>query len=303
MIATGGEPVVVAPAGVRARAADYWVLAKVRMNLLVAFSTFVGAFLASRGPLDFGLIAHAIIGTVLVSVAASALNQYVEREVDAKMHRTRDRPLPTGRMAPREALVVGAVLAPLGIGYLAIFTNLLTAALATLTVVTYVCAYTPLKRRSSLSTLVGAVPGALPAMGGWTAVRGTLDVEAWILFSIVFFWQLPHFMAIAWRHREDYARGGLPVLPVVDDTGRTTGQQVVFHTMALLPITLLPTLVGLTGGAYFVGACLLGLGFLAVVLAFVRGNRDLWARALFRTSIVYLGALFSLMMLDKSGVL
>lgn len=297
----GDHAVAQAVAASRGRVADYVMLAKVRMNLLVGFSTFVGAFLASRESLDMFLVAHAMFGTVLASISASALNQYLERDVDAKMHRTRERPLPTGRMHPNEALAVGVILGPVGVIYLAAFTNGLTALLAALTVGSYVFAYTPLKRRSSLSTLMGAVPGALPAMGGWTAVRGTIGLEAWVLFAIVFFWQLPHFMAIAWRYREDYARGGLPVLPVIDKTGFSTGQQVIFHTMALLPCTLLPTLVGMTGRVYFLGACALGAGFLVVAVAFVRGNRDVWARPLFRTSIVYLAILFGLMMFDKGG--
>lgn len=299
----GGDQAVAVPtpAG-RAQIADYWALAKVRMNILVAFSTFVGAFLASRTGPDVRIVTHAIIGTVMASVAASALNQFLERDVDAKMYRTRGRPLPTGRMQPGEALLVGVVLSVGGVAYLAFFTNAITALLAAVTVVSYVCAYTPLKRISTLSTLVGAVPGALPAMGGWTAVRGTIGVEAWVLFAIVFFWQLPHFMAIAWRYRDDYARGGFPVLPVVDSTGRTTGQQMLFHTAALIPVSLLPTLVGMTGGVYFVGACALGAGLLGIALAFARGNRDARAALLFRGSIVYLVALFTLMMLDTSGV-
>ena len=286
----------------RSRVADYMALLKVRMNALVAFSTFAGAFVASRGPLDGVRVLHAMVGAVLASMAASALNQVVEREIDAKMHRTRDRPLPTGRMQPREALLVGSVLSIGGVTYLAVFTNPLTALLAALTVISYVFAYTPMKRYSPLSTLMGAVPGALPAMGGWAAVRGTVATEGWILFAIVFFWQIPHFMAIAWIYRDDYARAGLPVLSVVDPSGRAAGRQVMFHTLALLPVTLLPSVVGLTGGAYFIGALVLGLGFLAVALAFVLGSRDTWARPLFRTSIVYLPALFVLMLLDKGGV-
>lgn len=286
----------------RSRGADYLVLTKIRMNVLVLFSTFVGAFLATVGPIPWALVLHAMAGTFLTSIGSSSLNQFLEREVDARMHRTRERPLPTGRLRPAEALAVGAGCCIGGVVYLAIFTNVLTAFLAALTIVSYVFAYTPLKQKSLLSTIVGAVPGALPALGGWTAIRGNLQFEAWILFGIVFFWQLPHFMAIAWRHREDYARGGIRVLPVLDLTGQPTGQQVIFHTMALLPITLLPTVVGLTGPVYFAGACVCGAAFLGVAVAFVVGNRDAWARPLFHASIAYLTILFSLMLLDKGGL-
>ena len=261
-----------------------------------------GFYLGSRDGVRLGLLAETLIGTALVAAGTNALNQLRERDVDSRMHRTRGRPLPSGRLSPRAAAVFAGAISLMGVSYLAWAVNLLTAGLAALTLLSYVCLYTPLKQRTTLNTLVGAVPGALPIVGGWTAAGGKLGPAVLALFWILFLWQLPHFLALAWIYRDDYRRAQLAMLTVDDSDGRRTGRMILLYALALLPVSLLPSVLGLTGVVYFFGA--LGLGILYVVAGatLVRGATAPAAGRLFLVSIVYLPALLTLMVLDKTLV-
>jgi protoheme IX farnesyltransferase len=283
----------------RASAADYLELTKPRITLLVVFTALVGFVMASPGPVSGAALTPALLGIALVAGGASALNMLLERDTDALMHRTRARPLPAGRLRPAEALLFGLVLSGLGLGTLAWLSGGLCAAVALVTWASYLFLYTPLKRRTSLSTLVGAVPGALPPVIGWAAARGGLEPGAYVLFAILFLWQVPHTLAIAWIYRDDYARGGLPVLPVLDPEGHLTGRQTVIHSLALLLVSLAPAVAGGAGWIYLAGAVALGTGLLvfAVRLAVVRSVAA--ARALFLASVAYLPALFLLLLVDR----
>ena len=245
------------------------------------------------------LLMHTLVGTALVAAGTNAFNQLRERDVDALMHRTAARPLPSGRLTPRAAGAFAGVISVGGVVWLAAFVNLTTAALATLTLVSYVFLYTPMKRRTSLNTLVGAVPGALPIVGGWTAAGGAPGPAVLALFWILFLWQLPHFLALAWIYREDYRRGGLAMLSVGDADGRHTGRMVLLYATALLPVSLLPTLLGVTGGVYFFGALALGLAYAGASIAMTRAVTTPRAWRVFLVSIVYLPVLLTLMVLDK----
>lgn len=283
----------------RFRLMGFLELMKPRITGLVLVTTGVAFDLASRGSLDWLRLLHVLFGTALLAGGTNALNQYVEREADACMKRTRGRPLPAGRLEPAWALWFAVVISVAGAIDLALFVNPLTALLGSMALALYVFAYTPLKRKTSLCTLVGAVPGAIPALMGWTAARNALDAEAWVLFGIVFLWQLPHFLAIAWMYRADYARAGFRMLPVVDPEGVETGRRIVFYTLALLPVSLLTSLLGLTGALYFFGAFTLGLAFLGLGVALALNASLLRARRLFLASLAYLPALLALMMIDK----
>jgi len=277
----------------RARLADFVALTKPRITLLVAVTTLVGYLAASRGAGDAALLAHTLLGTVLVAGAASALNQVVERQADREMRRTARRPLPAGRLGAGEAAIFGIVMAVAGTLYLAAAVNPLASVLAALTAASYLLLYTPLKKVTSLATVVGAVPGAIPPMIGWAAARGTLGMEAWILFAIVFFWQMPHFLAIAAIYRLDYERAGFRVLPVVDPAGASTGRQAALYGLALIPISLLPSFVGMAGAAYFYGALALGACFVALgVRLALDPSSQVRARSLFRFSLAYLPLLW-----------
>jgi len=223
----------------------------------------------------------------------------LEWEYDAKMRRTRNRPIPSGRMLPETGLVIGAILSAAGLVYLALAVNLLTSALGTLTLASYLFVYTPLKRRTTLNTMIGAIPGALPPLMGWTAASGAMTVEGWSLFAILFFWQLPHFLAIAWMYRDEYARAGFAMLPVVDPDGHRTGRQAVSHTLGLICISLFPFSLRLSGPWYLAGALVLGGVFLAAAIQFSRRLTLQDARRLFLVSILYLPLLLGLMVLDK----
>jgi protoheme IX farnesyltransferase len=282
----------------RQRIADYVELTKPRIAIMALVTVAIGFFVASNGPLDAALLAHTLVGTALLAAGASALNQVLERDTDALMRRTRERPLPAGRLKPTEAMIFGLLLSVVGLNYLCAFVNLLTGFLGAVTVVCYAFVYTPLKRRTSLNTLVGAIPGALPPVMGWTALRGSIDGEAWILFLIVFLWQFPHFLAIAWIYRDDYARAGLKMLPVVDSGGGMTGRQSLGYALALVPVSLAPSVIGMTGRAYFFGALGLSLAFLAFAIAFSVLATQQRARNLMRASLVYLPTLFVFMTLD-----
>jgi heme o synthase len=242
---------------------------------------------------------HALIGTALVAGGTNALNQVAERDVDALMPRTAQRPLPSARLQVHEATVFAWLIGVFGVMYLAVFVNALTAILAALTLASYVFVYTPLKRRTPLSTLIGAVPGALPIVGGWAAAGGPLDTRASILFAILFLWQLPHFLALSWIYRDEYARAGLQMLSVSDTDGRTTFRQAALHAAALVPVSLAPAVVGLGGPLYFAGAALLSGGYLwASVAAARRPSRD-GARRLFSASLIYLPSVLALMIADR----
>jgi protoheme IX farnesyltransferase len=281
---------------------DYLILTKVRITALVLVTTAAGFLLASGPRLDLSLLLWTLAGTGLAASGAAALNQYVEREVDAKMRRTASRPIPSGRMTPAHGLSVGVGLSAVGVGLLAGTVNVLTALLALATVLLYVGVYTPLKRMTPLNTMVGAIPGAIPPVMGWTAVTGTMGLPAWVLFAILFLWQLPHFLAIAWIFRDDYRVGGFPMLPVVDPDGQATGRQVALYCAALVPVSLIPTLLGLTGPVYFFGALFLGLGFLAVGLMMALRRRGPEARHVLLASVTYLPLLLALLVIDRAPI-
>jgi protoheme IX farnesyltransferase len=243
-------------------------------------------------------MAAVAVGTALVAGGAAVLNQVYERETDALMQRTRLRPLPDQRVTPEEARTFGTLLAGAGLVFLSVSANALAALLALVTLVVYLTVYTPMKRRSPLATLIGAVPGALPPLIGWTAASGSLSLGGWALFTIVFLWQIPHFMAIAWLYRDDYARAGFPMLPVVEPDGRRAGLQAVFYAAALVPASVAPTVVGLTGAAYFWTALVLGVGLLWMAARFALSRTDATARVLFYSSITYLPLIWTAMLLD-----
>ena len=278
---------------------DFCELVKARLTTLVLTTTLAGFYLGWTGPMRFLLLFNTLLGTALVAGGAAALNELVERDADALMHRTRDRPLPSGRMKPDTALLIGSGLATVGLLYLYTTVNALASLLAALTLVSYVFVYTPLKRRTSLNTLVGAIPGALPPMIGWAAARGSLGSEAWALFAILFCWQMPHFLAIAWMYREDYARGGFVMLTHLDETGSATGRQAVNYSLALILVSLVPTLLGMVGIAYFLGAFLLGAGLAVCAARMQFAPSRPHARQLFFASILYLPLLLGLLALDK----
>jgi protoheme IX farnesyltransferase len=278
--------------------ADYLALTKPRLNLLVVATSAAGYYLGlPEGSAALPMV-QAVGGTALVAGGAAVLNQVCERETDALMRRTRHRPLPDGRLSRFDAIAFGAVLAVSGVALLAIAANLLAASLALATLVTYVGVYTPMKRRSPAATLVGAIPGALPPLIGWTAASGAVEVGGAALFAIVFAWQIPHFMAIAWLYRDDYGKAGFPMLPVVDPAGARTGRQAVLYAAALIPLSLLPAVSGVSGGAYLGTSLVLGVAQLWLAVRFARVRSEASARGLFYGSITYLPLLWIAMILD-----
>ena len=285
--------------GVRERLSAYLELTKPRITFLIVLTSAAGFCLGSQGVVDYLRLAHALFGIALLSSGIAAVNQYMERDLDGRMRRTATRPLPTQKMTPRQALYFGLALTVGAELYLAAFVNPLTAAFGLTVVVGYLLLYTPLKTRTSLSTVVGAFPGAMPPLMGWTSVTGRLDPGGLALFGLLFLWQLPHFLAIAWMYREDYARAGIMMLPVVEPEGRLTAQQIVLWALLLVPVSLFPAALGTTGRVYFFGAFVLGLGFLAASLyAAFAGSRQ-GARRLLLASVLYLPLLFGLMVLDQ----
>jgi protoheme IX farnesyltransferase len=281
--------VPVVPATVtRTRVSDFVTLTKPGITIMVAITAAVGFYVASHGAFDWKIFLHMVGGTLLSSAGAAAFNMLMERKLDAKMDRTKGRPLPAGRMAPSEAAVFGGVLCVAGLVWLAVAVNPLTAALSAATMVSYLALYTPLKTKSSVCTLVGAIPGALPPVMGWAAARGSVDTGAWVLFLVLFFWQLPHFLALAWMYREDYARAGFPMLPVEEPTGASTGRQVVLQTLALIVVSIIPYFFQMTGDAYPLAALVLGAGFLGFGVAFAADRSRNRASRLFLASITYL---------------
>ncbi len=284
---------------VQRHAADFLALTRPRVVVMVLVTTLVGFYLASVGAPDYVRLVHTLIGIALAAGGTLALNQYIERDVDARMKRTRLRPLPDGRLQPIEALGFGVAITGVGLLYLALSVNVLSAFVTAFSVGSYLFLYTPLKRKTSLCSVVGAVPGALPPVIGWGAARGELGLEAWVLFGILFLWQIPHSLAIARLYRDDYARAGIRVLPVVEPDGGSTGRQIVSNCLALLAVGLLPTLIGLAGSVYFVGAIVLGLMFLGCGILLAISPSEASARLLLFASLVYLPAQLGLMALDK----
>jgi protoheme IX farnesyltransferase len=291
------DAVAIPAAGTRAR--DFVALAKPRLNLLVVASTLAGYAMADGEPLGLLRICGLALGTGLVAGGASAFNQVYERDIDALMQRTRLRPMPDQRLQPLEAVMFGTAITIIGALMVAASSNVLAAAVALTTVFVYVAIYTPLKRRTPFNTVIGAIPGALPAIVGWAAASGEITAKAWVLFGIMFLWQMPHFLAIAWLCREDYARARLQMLPVLEPDGRSTGRQAVIYGAALIPLSLAPAPLHMAGQVYFLGALVLGLAFLWVTFRFARTRSTADARRAFFGSLAYLPLLWILMIADK----
>jgi heme o synthase len=279
----------------------YVVLTKPDVTFLVVITTVAGYYLASTGPMDLTRLAITLCATLLVAGGTAALNQYIEREMDAVMRRTASRPLPTGVLHAREVLVFGAGTVLIGTVWLALSVNWLAAIIAFATSISYLCAYTPLKTRSTLATAVGAIPGALPPLIGWAAARGAITEGAWLLFAILFVWQFPHFMAIAWMYREDYKRAGIQMLPVVDASGDITFRVILSMSAVLVPLTLLPYVMGMTGMSYFFGALVLGILLLQVGFWANRQRTNVRAKWLMHATVAHIPILLLWMTLDKAG--
>ena len=293
------ETVDIATASASRRAVDFYELTKPRIVLMVLITSFVGYYAGSGSVPDYLRLLQMLFGTALAAAGTLTLNQFLERETDALMDRTARRPLPDGRLQPNDALWFGIGLTALGLGYLAMAVSVLTAMVAAAITLSYLMAYTPMKRRSSLCVPVGAVPGALPPVIGWVAARGELSVDAWVLFAIMFLWQIPHTLAIACLYREDFAKAGIQFLPVIEPDGESTNRQIIVHCSALLVVSLLPTLIGLAGAIYFIVAFVLGIGFLASGIRLVMAPTRAGARRLLFASLIYLPALLVVMALDR----
>jgi len=291
--------ILTASANEKGWAAVFADLTKARLTALVLLTTLVGFYLGWHGPMNYWLMFNALAGTALVASGASALNQLLEREYDAKMPRTQNRPLPSGRLQPATVMLFGGITSVAGLIYLALAVNLLTAVLGAVTLVSYLFIYTPLKRVTWVNTLVGAIPGALPPLMGWTAARNQLSGEGWALFAILAFWQLPHFFAIAWMYRDEYAKAGFVMLPHVDPDGSRTAQQSVSNTLALMLASLFPFVWHISGKFYLASAIILGAGFLFCAIRFSRQLTRARARQLFLASIIYLPLLLTALVLDK----
>ncbi len=278
---------------------DFVELTKARIGTFVVISTAVGYVLASPSGIDVLRLIHTLLATFLVSSGVCALNHYLERDYDARMVRTADRPLPAGRLLPEQAFILGLTLLAVGLIYLVGWVNVATALVGLVTAVVYLIAYTPLKRVTVHNTLVGAVSGALPPVGGWTAAQGELGLGALVLFAILFLWQFPHFYSIAWMYRDDYARGGYRMLAVEDKEGDRTAHQMVVYSLVLLPCSLLPALMGLTGSLYFIAALLLSGLLVWASLAFARERSTHRARLLLRSTLLYLPVLWVMLVVDR----
>lgn len=286
-------------AGAHALLLDYWELTKPSVVWLILMSTAVGFYMGTSGSLPLILLVHTIIGTALLAAGTGALNQWWEREADAKMRRTENRPLPAGRLRPGPALVFGILLAAAGTIYLLAAVNMLAAVLGFLTLACYLWIYTPLKSRTPAATFVGAFPGAMPPLIGWVAARASIGIEGWVLFAMLFLWQFPHFYAIAWMYREDYQRAGIQMLPVVEPDGISTGRQVVCYTLALIPVSLAPTLLGMAGLLYAAGALAAGIIYLYFGILMAREKTRPQARRLLQASVFYLPLLYFFLIVDK----
>ncbi|HEX8351623.1 MAG TPA: heme o synthase [Pyrinomonadaceae bacterium] len=297
--ATSEVPVAVAPPDAREKLAAFVELTKPRITFLIVLTSAAGFSLGSEGAFDYLALFNALFGIALLSSGIAALNQFMERGLDARMRRTLSRPLPSGKLGAGAALAFGIALTVAAEVYLAAFVNLITAAFGVTVVVGYLLCYTPLKTRSSLSTVVGAFPGAMPPLMGWTAATGEAGVEAWALFGILFAWQFPHFLAIAWMYREDYARAGILMLPVIEPECRVTARQIVVWSLLLVPVSLFPAVLGTTGAVYFYGALALGLLFLGTSIHAALVHTRQGARRLLLASVLYLPVLFGLMVFNK----
>lgn len=280
-------------------ATDFLELTKPRVVLMVLVTTFIGFYLGSKGILDWIRLFHTLIGTALAAGGTLALNQYLERGADAQMRRTRFRPLPDGRLRPMEALVFGIAITLGGLFYLTLTVNLGSGCVTAVIVGSYLFLYTPLKQKTPLCSMIGAVPGALPPVVGWVATRSEINLEAWVLFAILFLWQIPHSLAIAWLYREDYALAGMKLLPVINPDGRSTGHQIVNNCLALLTVSLLPTLIGFAGSLYFFSALLLGVIFLMYGMDLAISRSTNAARRLLFASIVYLPLQLAILAFDS----
>jgi protoheme IX farnesyltransferase len=282
------------------RVRQYLELSKSRIVLMVVITTAAG-YLAGAETFNAFVLLNTLVGTALVAAGTNALNQYVERDRDSKMHRTAGRPLPAGHISPRAALLFSSAIAVIGTVYLGLAVNWLTAFLGAFTLTSYIFVYTPLKRVSTICTVIGAIPGAIPPLMGWTAATGSLGLGGWIMFAILFFWQLPHFMAISWMYRDDYSRGGFRMLSVENTDGKAVGRQAIFYSVALLAASVLPSLVGMAGIIYGIGALVCGLALLGASIKF-HGDRSMKrARSLFMTSNVYLLAMMVMCMVLVRG--
>jgi heme o synthase len=284
------------------RTGDFITLTKPRLNFLVLLTTAAAYSLGARPDARLIDLVHTLLGTFLVAGGAAALNQVWERQTDRLMRRTRTRPMADLRLTVAQGTIFGALLTIIGAAELALFINPLSAVVALLTTASYVLFYTPLKLRTSLSTIAGAVPGALPAVIGWAAATNTLSIEGWVLFGIVFMWQMPHFLAIAWMYRDEYARAGMPLLPVIEPDGRSTGRQAVLYTAALIPLSMMPTGVGLATARYMVGAIALGAILMVMSLEFASKRDVATAKRLFFGSILYLPILWALLVFDHRAL-
>jgi protoheme IX farnesyltransferase len=298
-LAVGGAARTEGFATPRQRLGHYLELTKARLSSLVVLTTAAGFTLSSHGHPSWSGLAWTVAGTALAAGGANALNEWIERDLDAKMERTCHRPVPTGALSSRHALGVALGAAVLGPIVLAVFTNLLTAALAALTILLYVFVYTPLKRVSTACTLVGAVCGAIPPVMGCTSAGGRIDTTAWLLFVLLFLWQIPHFLSLAWLYRDDYARGGFKMFPLVDESGVRTTRMVVLYTLALIPLGFAMALGGLGGWWFVAGSIVLGAAFSSLALRFFRDRSDGSARRMFLGSLVYLPLMLSLLVLDR----
>ncbi|HEX8284565.1 MAG TPA: heme o synthase [Pyrinomonadaceae bacterium] len=297
--ATTDVPVAVAPPAAREKLAAFAELTKPRITFLIVLTSAAGFSLGSKGALDYVTLFNALFGIALLSSGIATLNQYMERDLDARMRRTLSRPLPSGKLGAGAALGFGLALTAAAEIYLAAFVNLLTAGFGLTVIVGYLLCYTPLKTRSTLSTVVGAFPGAMPPLMGWTAATGQAGLEAWALFAILFAWQFPHFLAIAWMYKEDYARAGIRMLPVVEPECRITARQIVIWSVLLVPVSLFPTVLGTTGAVYFYGAFILGILFLGTSIHAALAHTRQGARRLLLASVLYLPVLFGLMVFNK----
>ena len=283
----------------RRQMADFLALTKPRLVLMVLIATVAGFYLGSFGEFDWIRLLNTIFGTALAAGGTIALNQYVERDLDARMRRTRSRPLPDGRLHPAGALTFGIAISAGGVLYLLVAVNALSSLLAAITVLSYIFLYTPMKRKTPFCTFVGAIPGALPPMGGWVAAQGSLGFEAWVLFGIMFFWQIPHSLANAWMYRTDYERAGLKLLPVIHPDGRSTGHQIVSNCLALLAVGLVPTLIGIAGTSYFIAALALGSVYLCCGVSFAFLRSTVAARRLLLASYLYIPLQLGMLSIDR----
>lgn len=282
----------------KTRIADYWDLTKPGITFLVVITAMAAFYIASYGSPDVLLLIHSLLGIACISGGGGTLNHYIERSHDRLMNRTRNRPIPSGRVHPTEALILGTGLSVLGIVYLVVAVNAVTALLGTLTLLGYIAIYTPLKRISPHSTIIGAFPGAMPPVLGWTAVTGTVSLETLILFAIVFFWQMPHFLGIAWMYRKDYEKGGFPMLPVVEPDGKSTARMIIIYCTGLIPISLFPTVLGMAGYIYFFTALVCGLAFLYFSIRIALSPTNTNAKYLVLASVFHLPVVMAFLMID-----